>query len=94
MTPPKNAQPKNASEAELEILVEQPALFEYLERLGAERRGANWVIPYATSSWVMSCLRELTGKVRVVGPEALRECYQTWLLETLQCYDTLNGEEP
>ena len=90
--PPKSAQPKDATEAELEVLVDQPSLFEYLERLGGQRRGSSWILPFATSSWLMSCLRELTGKVRVVGPPELRESYQTWLVETLQSYDTMNIE--
>ena len=43
-----------------------PSLFEYLERLGAQRRGSSWILPFATSSWLMSCLRELTGKVQLL----------------------------
>lgn len=90
--PPKSAQPTATSEVQLETLVVAPALEDYLRRLGGSKDGSQWVLSYASEAWLFSRLRELTGKVRVIGPSGLADSYKQWIMDTLSSYDVAGAQ--
>ena len=85
---PTSAQPKDVDFIEFHLLVTAPSLTDYVRGLGAREVQDRWRLPFASEAWILSRLRELTGKIQVTAPEHIVELYQGWLLETLSSYDS------